>query len=77
MKFGDLAFHLFADKSGQPAIMENAIYNVSWSDICAASSMDSVQALNLFFVPSKVSIEDNAAWIMVCCIITDNNRLPS
>ena len=39
--------------------------------------MDSVQGLNLLFMPLKVSIEHNAVCFMVCSIITDDNRVPS
>ena len=77
IRFGDWAFNLLADENGKPFIFENAIYSVSWPDICAVFSMDScVQALNLLFVPSKGYNVDNAASIMVCSIITDDKRLP-
>ena len=65
VRFGDQAFNLFADDNGEPVILENAIHSVSWPYICTVFSTGYIQASNLPFMPSKVSIEDNAAYIMV------------
>ena len=63
-RLSDYMFNLFAEDSVEPVILDNFMSSMSWPDICAAFSIDSVQALNLLFVPSMVPTEDNTAWLM-------------
>ena len=60
VRFGDSSISLFANKSRQPATF----------------CVDTVKTSYYLFAPSKVSIEDKNARIMICFIITYDNRLP-
>ena len=77
VRFGDLAFNLLAGESGEPLNLEKAVHFAFWPDICAAFSMDSIQASNLLFIQSNISMDKSAACIMVCSIMTDDSKLPS
>ena len=70
IRFGDLAFNLLAVESGECANLEKTMCIAFCPEICTAFSMDSIQASNFLFVPSNVSIDDSAAYIMVCSIMT-------
>ena len=74
VKFGDHAFNLLADDSGEPVNLESVIHTAIRPDICAAFSMDSFQSSDLLFVPLKVSMDVSAAHLMVCCIIMDDTK---
>ena len=74
---GDLCDNLWAEFSGDPAIFENANHKMSWPEICAAFSTDATHGSNLVLLPSKVSTEDTAAWMMTGPTITDARWLAS
>ena len=76
IRFGDQAFNLFADDSVEPVIFGKMLCIMCPNQIFVLHFYFSVQASNLPNVLSEVSIEDNAACIVVCFIITDKTDCP-
>ena len=77
IRFGDPVFNLLAVKSGEPINLEKPMHIAFWPDICVAFSTHSIQASNLLFIPSNISMDDSAACIMVCSIMANDSKLSS
>ena len=73
IRFGDLAFNLFAVESRELVNLEKAMHIAFCLDICAAFSMDSVQ-VSIFF-PPNIFMDNSTACIMVCSIMMDDSKL--